>query len=115
MLRPDALFTITKDGVNYPLFLHLKSLTEPKGFGLRDDMIERAIKFKKKLDKVHKKSVLSGKSNFVFLGDLNTMGMNLTYSKKDVSAEEDIRRLGKRLSSKYVGMKILAKSIEETY
>ena len=116
MLRPGALLTITKDGVNYPLlFLHLKSLTEPKGFGLRDDMTERAIKFKKKLDKAHKKSGLSGKSNFIFLGDLNTMGMNLTYSKKDVSAEEEIGRLGKRLGSKYVDMKILSKSIEETY
>ena len=116
MLRPGALLTITKDGVNYPLlFLHLKSLTEPKGFGLRDDMTERAIKFKKKLDKAHKKSGLSGKSNFIFLGDLNTMGMNLTYSKEDVSAEEEIGRLGKRLGSKYVDMKILSKSIEETY
>ncbi len=74
-------------------------------------MTERAMKFKKKLDKAHKKSGLSGKSNFIFLGDLNTMGMNLTYSKKDVSAEEEIVRLG----SKYVGMKILSKSIEKTY
>jgi hypothetical protein len=116
MLRPGALLTVRKDGVNYPLlFLHLKSLTEPKGFGLRDDMTERAIKFKKGLDKAHKKSGHGGKSNFIFLGDLNTMGMNLTYSKKDVSAEEEIGRLGKRLGSKYVGMKILSKSIEETY
>ncbi len=82
MLRPGALLTITKNGVNYPLlFLHLKSLTEPKGFGLRDDMTERAMKFKKGLDKAHKKSGLSGKSNFIFLGDLNTMGMNLTYTQ----------------------------------
>ncbi len=43
------------------------------------------------------------------------MGMNLTYSKRDVSPEEEIGRLGKRLNSKYVGMKILSKSIEETY
>jgi hypothetical protein len=78
MLRPGALLTITKNGVNYPLlFLHLKSLTDPKGFGLRDDMTGRAIKFKKILDKTHKRSGLSGKSNFIFMGDLNTMGMNL--------------------------------------
>lgn len=78
-------------------------------------MTERAIKFKKKLDKAHKKSGLSGKSNFIFLGDLNTMGMNLTYSKKDVTAGEEIGRLGKRLNNKYVAMKILLKSTEETY
>ncbi len=51
----------------------------------------------------------------IFMGDLNTMGMNLSYSKKDVSAEEEILRLGKRLGSKSVGMKILSKSVEETY
>jgi len=116
MLRPGALLTIRKDDVNYPLlFLHLKSLTVPKGFGLRDDMTERAIKFKKNLDKAHKKAGHTGKANFIFLGDLNTMGMNLTYSKKDVSATEEIERLRKRLSTKSVGMKILSKSIEETY
>lgn len=116
MLRPGALLTITKDGVNYPLlFLHLKSLTEPKGFGLRDDMTGRAIKLKKGLDRAHKKSGLSGRSNFIFLGDLNTMGMNLTYSNKDVSADEEIKRLSKRLSSKSVGMKMLSKSTEKSY
>ena len=115
-LRPGALLTITKDGVNYPiLFLHLKSLSEPKGFGLRDDMTERAIKFKKTLDKAHKAQGLPGKSNLIFLGDLNTMGMNLSYSQKDVSAQEEIDRLKKRLSSKSVGMTMLPKTIEETY
>jgi endonuclease/exonuclease/phosphatase family protein len=116
MLRPGALLTITKNGVNYSLlFLHLKSLTEPKGFGLRDDMTERAIKFKKTLDKAHKAKGLAGKSNFIFMGDLNTMGMNLTYSKKDVSALEEIERLKKRLNRKSVAMEILDKTSDETY
>lgn len=115
MLRPGALLTITKNGTNYSLlFLHLKSLTVPKGFGLRDDMTERAMKFKKTLDKEHKKKGLPGKSNFIFLGDLNTMGMNLTYSKKDISAEEEIERLEKRLSSKSVKMRMLTKT-DSTY
>jgi hypothetical protein len=51
----------------------------------------------------------------MFLGDLNTMGMNLTYSKKDISAVEEIDRLKKRLGSKSVGMKILLKTATETY
>lgn len=116
MLRPGALLTIRKEAVYYSLlFLHLKSLTEPKGFGLRDDMTERAIKFKKTLDKAHKKSGLRGKSNFIFLGDLNTMGMNLTYSKKDISGKEEIDRLAKRLGNQSVGMRILPKSRSVTY
>lgn len=116
MLRPGALLTITVDGVNYPLlFLHLKSMTAPKGFGLRDDMFERAIKFRKSLDKAHKAKGLKGKSNFIFLGDLNTMGMDLTFSKKDISADEEIDRLSKRLRGKSVDMGILEKSSEGTY
>ncbi len=116
MLRPGALLTINKNGVNYSLlFLHLKSLTEPKGFGLRDDMTERAIKFKKTLDKAHIAKGLPGKSNFIFMGDLNTMGMNLTYSDKDITALEEIERLNKRLSTKSVAMKILDKTADATY
>ena len=63
----------------------------PRGFGLRDDQTERAIKFRKTLDKA-----ANGKANYIFLGDLNTMGMNLTYSPKDLSGEEEIERLRKR-------------------
>ncbi|MEM7561582.1 MAG: endonuclease/exonuclease/phosphatase family protein [Pseudomonadota bacterium] len=115
-LRPGALLTVRVSGVNYPLlFLHLKSFTTPNGFGLRDDMTERAMEFKKKLDEKHKEKGLPGKSNLIFLGDLNTMGMNLTYSDKDVPAAEEIYRLGKRLGKKSVKMNILDKSIEETY
>ena len=115
MLRPGALLTITKHGHNYSLlFLHLKSMTVPKGFGLRDDMTQRAMDFKKTLDKAHKKKGLPGKSNFIFLGDLNTMGMNLTFSKKDISAQEEIDRLSKRLAAKSVSMRILSKT-DPTY
>ncbi|HSF10653.1 MAG TPA: hypothetical protein VLA60_14685, partial [Nitrospirales bacterium] len=45
VLRPGALLTVQVEGKAYPLlFLHLKSLTEPRGFGLRDDQTERALK-----------------------------------------------------------------------
>ena len=93
-LRPGALLTVIVDGKKYPLlFLHLKSLTVPKGFGLRDDMTERAINFRKKLDKV---GGGANKSNYIFMGDLNTMGMNLTFNPKDISGQEEIERLRKR-------------------
>jgi hypothetical protein len=42
LLRPGALLTVTVDGVNYTLlFQHTKSGTDPRGLGLRDDMLER--------------------------------------------------------------------------
>lgn len=116
MLRPGALLTLVIEGENYPLlFLHLKSLSVPKGFGLRDDMVEKAIKFRKVLNKAHTAAGKEGKSNFLFLGDLNTMGMNLTYSKKDISGPEEIERLQQRLGHKNVAMKLLDKSSEVTY
>lgn len=115
-LRPGALLTLVIDGVNYPLlFLHLKSLTQPKGFGLRDDMIERAIDFRKVLNKKELENSGNNLSNFIFVGDLNTMGMNLTYSNKDISAEEEIARLEKRLKIKRVKMNILKKTHPATY
>lgn len=116
MLRPGALLTLVIDGKNYPLlFLHLKSLSVPKGFGLRDDMTERAIKFRKVLNRADANAGGTGQSNFIFLGDLNTMGMNLTYSDKDISGVEEIERLQKRLNNKNVKMNILDKSHNATY
>lgn len=109
-LRPGALLTIKMDGKKYPLlFLHLKSLTVPKGFGLRDDMTERALKFRKNLDKLS----AGGQANYIFLGDLNTMGMNLTYSKKDITAKEEIGRLVTRASKR--AMTLMGKNQPNTW
>ena len=111
VLRPGSLLTIQVDGKPYPLlFLHLKSLTEPRGFGLRDDQTERALKLRKVLDKA---SCNEGQANYIFLGDLNTMGMNLTFSTKDVSADEEVQRLQKRVKTRK--MQVLDKSYPETY
>ena len=116
MLRPGALLTLVIDGQRYPLlFLHLKSLDAPKGFGLRDDMTEKAIHFCKVLNHANEDAGGDGHANYIFLGDLNMMGMNLTYSKKDIPAEEEVQRLRKRLAHKSVCMKVLDKSHEATY
>jgi hypothetical protein len=116
VLRPGALLTLVIDGKNYPLlFLHLKSLRVPKGFGLRDDMTERAIDFRKVLNKADAAAGGTGVANFLFLGDLNTMGMNLTYSTKDVTGAEEIERLRKRVSQKSAAMTILDKSQPATF
>lgn len=112
VLRPGALLTITLSGASYPLlFLHLKSLTDPRGFGLRDDQTERALKFRTVLDGVA--SAAGTQANYIFMGDLNTMGMNLTFSSKDLSPEEELDRLKARCP--YRKLKVLDKSEPVTY
>ena len=80
-LRPGALLTVTVAGKNYPiLFLHTKSSNTPVGLGLRDDMFRRALKFKATLDKAVKAQTGSNApANYMFLGDLNTMGMKYLF------------------------------------
>jgi hypothetical protein len=110
VLRPGALLTVTLDQVNYCLlFLHLKSLTDPRGFGLRDDQTERALKFGNVLNN----AAADGQANYIFLGDLNTMGMNLTFSPKDLSADEEIARLKARCPSRK--LTVLEKSEPATF
>lgn len=110
ILRPGALLTITLDEVSYCLlFLHLKSLTDPRGFGLRDDQTERALKFRNTLNN----AAPDGQAHYLFLGDLNTMGMNLTFSPKDLSGDEEIARLEARCPSRKLA--VLEKSKPVTF
>jgi exonuclease III len=91
-LRPGALLTITVDGVHYPiLFLHTKSLSTPLGLGIRDDQFDRAFNFKKYLDGT---AGGEGKSNFIFLGDLNVMGMKYPF-EKSIEPPIEIQKLDK--------------------
>ncbi len=55
----------------------------------------------------------TGRANYTLLGDLITMGMNLTYSDKDVGAGEEVGRLKKRAGKK--GMEVLDRAHELTY
>jgi len=73
-MRPGQLVTINKGGHNYCLlFLHLASGPNPRGMGLRDDMLARAMEFRRDLDKA---AGGVGKARYIFLGDLNTMGFD---------------------------------------
>ena len=107
-LRPGVLVTIVTDQGNYSLlFLHLKSMTSPYGWGLRDLMWENVRSLKKKIDSV------SDNPKFIVLGDLNTMGMNYTYGDKDISGEEELKRMRDMINRN--GMYLADKSAPNTF
>jgi len=106
-LRPGVLVTLTVAGKYYPMvFLHLKSFSDPKGYGLRDDMLQRALDFRKTLNKA-----AGGPANYLFLGDLNTMGLSQTYTDKDLSGDEEIARLKRRAGVSSISMEVLDKPV----
>lgn len=109
-MRPGQLVTVTKNGTNYALlFLHIASGSNPRGMGLRDDMIERAIKFRKDLDKAEGGP---GQAHYLFLGDLNTMGLKYPY-QKSIEATTEIRKIDARAKRK--GMMRLEKTHSNTW
>lgn len=110
-MRPGQLVTITKDKVNYSLlFLHLASSTQPRGMGLRDDMLYRAVKFRKVLDKA---AGGKNKANYIFLGDLNIMGMYYPYKQK-IESDIELKKWVTR-AKQYYGMKQLKKTYGKTW
>jgi hypothetical protein len=119
-MRPGALLSARIDGHDYTLlFLHLASMPDPRGFGLRTDMVDRAFEFKKEV--VNR---LSGtERNFIFLGDLNSMGLDYVYGREEppsrkllrrrASGEDEIGRLA--FVADKVGMRVLPKTHSVTW
>lgn len=91
--RPGLLLSVHLDSKYYPiLFLHIRSGSKTEDFGLRDAALNHAFNLKMALDKRSDEP-----SNFIFLGDLNTMGIDdpVPYSKElNFSADEEVERLG---------------------
>ena len=91
-LRPGLLLAVREGEVDYVLlFLHIKSGDNTEDFGLRDAALIHAFNLKRALD-----DISGGKANFIFMGDLNTMGIDdpVPYSKKmDLSSEDEIARI----------------------
>lgn len=88
-MRPGALLTITTAGQCYPiLFLHLASGPNPRGWGLRDDMLERALEFRRTLQKGATDPV-----NYLFLGDLNTMGLQYFFKVHNILADVELQKI----------------------
>jgi len=94
--RPGLLLSIRKNDVNYSLlFLHIRSGDGTEDFGMRDRALAHAFNLKKTLDDM---SGVTGPANLIFLGDLNTMGIDdpVPYSRvMDFSPEDEVKRIAR--------------------
>ena len=105
-MRPGLLASIRLNEIDYSLlFLHLASFPEPRGFGLRDDMLAKALKLRGHLD-----DQAGGKfeSYYMFLGDLNVMGMKYPF-KRSILPDTVLRR-GDERAQRYWKMRNLSKT-----
>jgi endonuclease/exonuclease/phosphatase family metal-dependent hydrolase len=123
-MRPGALMTVRLAGVDYTmLFLHLASQPDARGFGLRTDMVDRAFSFKQKVMKPAAARLGYAEPNFLFLGDLNSMGLDYVYGREPAprtklrhlraSEDDEISRL--HFEADKVGMRVLTKSRPDTW
>lgn len=97
-MRPGQLVTLTVGGTDYAiLFLHVASGVNPRGMGLRDDMVQRALDFRKALAAQNKRNGGDGTINYLFLGDLNSMGMEYPFDRA-ITAEIELRKWDKEAS-----------------
>ena len=70
-------------------------------------MVIRATKFRKVLN-----AAVGGNANYIFLGDLNSMGLDYPY-KKDIEASTELKRWDVR-ASVYYDMRRLPKTFDLT-
>ena len=108
-LRPGVLATVCHEGEDYPmLFLHLKAADVPVDFGVRVEQHQKARH-------LHKALRENGRSNFIVIGDFNSVGLDLTWSDDDISAQGEIDRLTAMYGSSYEEMPIRPKTHPATF
>jgi hypothetical protein len=112
LMRPGALLTLTIAGQHFTiLFLHTASGNDPRGLGLRDDMLVRACEFRATLDRA---AGGRGAANYIFLGDLNTMGMRYRHvPARSIAPDDELTKLG--MEAARSNMRILRKSAPHTW
>ena len=111
-LRPGVLVTVNHEGQVYPmLFLHLKAADAVIDFGVRAYQHDKARSLRKALDNASP----SGRANFILAGDLNNVGMNLSFSGRDISIDEEIERLRSMYQSRFDELVLLEKSANATF
>ena len=73
-------------------------------------MLRRALDFRKALDKA---AGGKGKANYIFRGDLNTMGLDYAFKAHDIPAAAEIKELARRTGFRQ--MRILTKNAPHTW
>jgi hypothetical protein len=111
-LRPGVLVTVPHQGQVYPmLFLHLKAADAAIDFGVRAYQHDKVRSLRKSLDA----AALTDRANFIMAGDLNNVGMNLSFSGRDISINEEIARLRNMYESRYDDLVLLEKTADATF
>ena len=112
-VSPGLLATIMHEGSLYPLlFMNIDSTPTTQGMGFRYEMMQRAFKYRSRLDKLAWEQG-DAKVNYIFLGDLEIMGMDHPYDKS-IDAETELRKWDDEECKKY-NMRRLMKSQGLTY
>ena len=111
-LRPGVLVTVPHQGQVYPmLFLHLKAADAAIDFGVRAYQHDKARSLRKVLDA----AATTKRANFIIAGDLNNVGMNLSFSRRDISIDEEITRVRNMYESRYDELVLLEKTAGATF
>lgn len=111
-LRPGVLVTVHDEGQVFPmLFLHLKAADAAIDFGVRAYQHDKVRSLRKALDR----AAGTERANFIMAGDLNNVGMNLSFSRRDISIEEEIARMRDMYGSRFDELVLLEKSAEATF
>jgi len=111
-LRPGVLVTVPHEGQVYPmLFLHLKAADAVIDFGVRAYQHDKVRSLRKSLDA----AAATERANFIVAGDLNNVGMNLSFSRRDISIDEEIARVRSMYESRYDELVLLEKTADATF
>ena len=111
-LRPGLLVTVPHQGQVFPmLFLHLKAADAAIDFGVRAYQHDKVRSLRKSLDS----AAAPERANFIMAGDLNNVGMNLSFSDRDITIEEEIARLRSMYESRFDDLVLLKKTTNATF
>ncbi len=80
-------------------------------FGVRAYQHDKARSLRKSLDA----AAATDRANFIVAGDLNNVGMNLSFSRRDISIDEEITRVRNMYESRYDELVLLEKTADATF
>lgn len=110
---PGLLATIMHEDSLYPmLFMNIDSSPTAQGIGQRHEMMQRAFKYRERLNMLAWEQG-DAKVNYIFLGDLEIMGMEHPYGKS-IDPETELRKWDEDECKQY-NMRRLKKSHNLTY